>query len=110
MCCQSAISHYPASASAGNSWQITYFEASKASVAAAGTIKGKRFDLISGRVHRNRIDAQHTKGKTVKTGMQHAGRQVRLLWHYRHYTVNWLTVRNRLTYLAFISWYSLLNK
>ena len=49
------------------------------SVAAAGTIKGKRFDSISGRVHRNRIDAQHTKGKTVKTGMQHAGRQVRLL-------------------------------
>ena len=42
-------------------------------------LKGKRFDSISGRVHRNRIDAQHTKGKTVKTGMQHAGRQVRLL-------------------------------
>ena len=78
-----AITHAAASASAGNSRQITYFEVSKASVAAvaaaAGTIKGKRFDSISGRVHRNRIDVQHTKGKTVKTGMQHAGRQVRLL-------------------------------
>ena len=32
------ICHYPASVSAGSSRQVTYFEVSKASVAAAGTI------------------------------------------------------------------------
>ena len=35
-----AITHYPASVSAGSSRQVTYFEVSKTSVAAAGTIQG----------------------------------------------------------------------
>ena len=47
----------PASASAGNSRQVAYFEVSKASVVAASS-KGKHFDSISGRVHRNQIDAR----------------------------------------------------
>ena len=71
-----AISHYPASVSAGGSRQVTYFEVSKASIAAAGTNKGKRFDSISGCVHQKRIDAQHEKGKTVRTGMQQADKSL----------------------------------
>ena len=65
-----AINHYPASVSAGGSWQVTYFDVSKASVAATAGTKTRVnvFDSISGRVRRK----QRAKGKTVRTGMQQA--------------------------------------